>query len=76
MCLAIPCRVISVSDGEGTDRRGVVDHEGARQEVSLAWLPEVRAGDYVLVHVGFAISRVDTEEAERLLRELRELGMT
>lgn len=73
MCLAIPGRVVAISDGEGFDRRGTVDYDGARQEVSLAYLPETKLGDYVLVHVGFAMTRLDAEEAERILREIREL---
>ena len=73
MCLAIPGRVVAISDGEGFDRRGTVDYDGARQEVSLAYLPETKIGDYVLVHVGFAMTRLDTDEAERILREIREL---
>ena len=73
MCLAIPGRVVAISDGAGFDRRGTVDFAGARQEVSLAYLPETNIGDYVLVHVGFAMTRLDTAEAERILREIREL---
>ena len=73
MCLAIPGRIVAIADGEGFDRRGTVDYDGARQEVSLAYLPEVRPGDYVLVHVGFAMTQLDAEEAERILREIREL---
>lgn len=73
MCLAIPGRVVAISDGAGFDRRGTVDFAGARQEVSLAYLPETKIGDYVLVHVGFAMTRLDTDEAERILREIREL---
>ena len=73
MCLAIPGRVVAIADGEGFDRRGTVDYDGARQEVSLAYLPETKIGDYVLVHVGFAMTRLDTDEAERILREIREL---
>lgn len=73
MCLAIPGRVVAISDGAGFDRRGTVDFAGARQEVSLAYLPETKIGDYVLVHVGFAMTRLDTAEAERILREIREL---
>ena len=52
-----------------------MDHDGARQEVSLAYLPEAKVGDYVLAHVGFAMTRLDAEEAERILREIRELGV-
>ena len=73
MCLAIPGRVVAIAEGEGFDRRGTVDFAGARQEVSLAYLPETKIGDYVLVHVGFAMTRVETAEAERILREIREL---
>ena len=73
MCLAIPGRIVAISEGEGFDRRGTVDYDGARQEVSLAYLPETKIGDYVLVHVGFAMTLLDGEEAERILREIREL---
>ena len=73
MCLAIPGRVVAISDGEGFDRRGTVDYDGARQEVSLAYLPETKIGDYVLVHVGFAMTLLDGDEAERILRDIREL---
>lgn len=73
MCLAIPGRIVAISDGAGFDRRGTVDYDGVRQEVALAYLPEAQVGDYVLVHVGFAITRLDVAEAERILREIREL---
>lgn len=73
MCLAIPGRIVAIADGEGFDRRGTVDYDGARQEVSLAYLPETKIGDYVLVHVGFAMTLLDGDEAERILREIREL---
>ena len=75
MCLAIPALIVAITDGEGFDRRGTVDVDGAQQEVALAYLPEAKVGDYVLVHVGFAITLLDTEEAERILSELRELGV-
>ena len=73
MCLAIPGRVVAIAEGTGFDRRGTVDYDGVRQEVALAYLPEVQIGDYVLVHVGFAITKLDTAEAERILREIRAL---
>ena len=73
MCLAIPGRVVAIAEGTGFDRRGTVDYDGVRQEVALAYLPEVQVGDYVLVHVGLAITKLDTAEAERILREIREL---
>ena len=74
MCLAIPGRVMALAGGTGIDRRGTVDYDGVRQEVSLAYLPETQIGDYVLVHVGFAMTRLDAAEAERILREIRELA--
>ena len=64
---------MAIAVGTGFDRRGTVDYDGVRQEVALAYLPEAQVGDYVLVHVGFAMTRLDTEEAERILREIREL---
>ena len=73
MCLAIPGRIVAISNGEGFDRRGTVDYDGVRQEVALAYLPEAKIGDYVLVHVGFAMTLLDTAEAERILKEIREL---
>ena len=73
MCLAVPGRVVSI-DGEDLSRRGRVDFSGITKEVSLAYVPEVEIGDYVIVHVGFAISRLDEEEAARSLELLRELA--
>lgn len=75
MCLAIPGRVVEISDGEGFDRRATIDYDGVRQEASLAYLPETKIGDYLLVHVGFALTRLDTEEAERILQDIRQLTM-
>ena len=65
---------MALAGGTGIDRRGTVDYDGVRQEVSLAYLPETQIGDYVLVHVGFAMTRLDAAEAERILREIRELA--
>jgi len=56
------------------DRTGVVDFEGVHRRVGLAWVPEARVGDYVIVHVGHAISRLDPEEAQRTLEAFRELS--
>ena len=64
---------MALTGGEGFDRRGTVDYDGVRQEVSLAYLPETQIGDYILVHVGFALTRLDPEEAERILQEIRQL---
>ena len=70
MCLAIPGRLIEIEPGEGFDRRGLVDYGGVRQRVSLAFLPDAAPGDYLLVHVGYAMTRLDPSAAEKLLRDI------
>jgi hydrogenase expression/formation protein HypC len=72
MCLGIPGKVIEIRDG-GPLRMALVDFGGARKEACLAYVPEVQVGEYVIVHVGFAISRLDEEEALRTLEMLRTL---
>lgn len=74
MCLAIPGKVVEVI-GQDMMRMSRVDFGGIKRDVSLAYLPDVQAGDYVIVHAGFAISRLDEEEAQETLRLLGELGI-
>jgi hydrogenase expression/formation protein HypC len=73
MCLAVPGQIVRV-DGEGLYRKGRVDFSGVQKEVSLAYVPETEIGDWVIVHVGFAISRLDEDEAAETLAQLRELA--
>ena len=73
MCLAIPGKVLSKQNVGGVDI-GQVQFGGIRRQVSLGFVPEAEVGDYVMVHVGFAISKVDAEEAERTYEILKELG--
>jgi len=74
MCLAIPGKIVSiVEDGHLGLRRGRVDFSGIRKDVCLDYTPEARVGDYVLVHVGFALAVVDEAEAYRVFEALREL---
>jgi hydrogenase expression/formation protein HypC len=73
MCLAVPGRIVSVVEGDGLSRTGRVDFGGIRKEVSLAFVPEALEGDYVLVHVGFAIARVDELEARKVFEYLKEI---
>ncbi len=73
MCLGIPGRVIEIRDEAGL-AMGRVDFGGVRKEACLAYVPEVRVGDYVIVHVGFAISTVDEDEALRTLELLDQMG--
>jgi len=72
MCLAIPGKVLEAFDQRGM-RMAKVQFGGIVREACLEYVPETQIGDYVLVHVGFAISRVDEEEAARTYRVLREL---
>lgn len=74
MCLAVPGRILSMSGDDPLMRVGRVDFGGIVKEINLAYVPEARTGDYVLVHVGFAITVIDDAEAARTLASLRELG--
>jgi hydrogenase expression/formation protein HypC len=66
MCLALPVKVIEVGCGPSGDN-AMVDLGGVKKEVSLALLDDVQVGDYVILHVGYALSKLDPEEAERTL---------
>jgi hydrogenase expression/formation protein HypC len=74
MCLAVPGKVVELKELSPTARTGTVDFDGVRREVNLTLVPEAGPGDYVLVHVGVAIGRVDADEAARIFRHLREIG--
>lgn len=74
MCLAIPGRILEISTAEGV-RVGRVEFGGIVRQACLNFVPEAGVGDYVMVHVGFAISRVDRQEAERTYEMLKSAGM-
>ena len=75
MCLGVPGRVVEVQRFDGLDIvQGKVDFGGVLRDVNLSFTPEVEVGQYVMVHVGFAISVIDEEEAATTLQYLRELG--
>ena len=74
MCLAVPGKVISIEKSNVGMNMGKVNFGGIMKQVCLAYVPEVKVGDYVLVHVGFAISKVDEEEAAKVFEYLREMG--
>lgn len=71
MCLAIPVKVTALEDGD----MAVVALEGVRKRISVALLDEVVVGDYVLVHVGYALHRLSEEEAQRTLALMAEAGV-
>ena len=73
MCLAIPGKIIEMLPGEDPMRLGKVNFGGIVKEVNLSFVPEAALGDYVIVHVGFAISRLEEQEAQRVFDYLREM---
>lgn len=73
MCLAVPGRVVSIQ-GEALNRMGRVSFGGIIKEVSLAYVPDVDIDDYVIVHVGFAISQLDPHEAKETLNYLERIA--
>ena len=73
MCLAIPGKIIETLESDGM-RVARVSFGGMVKQVCLEYTPEAVPGDYVLVHVGFALSRIDQEQAERTFKILEELG--
>lgn len=74
MCLAVPGKVLTISGDDSLLRAARVDFGGIVKEISLAYTPEAVIGNYVLVHVGFAITVVDEVEAERVFRYLEEIA--
>ena len=72
MCLAIPGKIIEVVDAENHIAK--VDVGGVRRDINTGMLDDTKVGDYVLIHVGFAMSKIDEREAEETLRILKEIG--
>lgn len=73
MCLGVPGKVVEIQHNDPIMPMGVVDFSGIRKEVCFAYVPEVQIGEYVIVHVGFAISKVDEAEAMEIFSYLREM---
>jgi hydrogenase expression/formation protein HypC len=74
MCLAIPGKVVEITTG-GLIRMGRVSFGGVVKNVCLDYVPEIEVGDYTIVHVGFALSKIDEETAEQTLKDFREMGV-
>lgn len=74
MCLAVPGKIISIDDRDGT-LMSVVDFGGIKKDVCLQYIPDAEIGQYVVVHVGFALQRLDEESAIRTLAEFEHLGV-
>lgn len=73
MCLAIPGKIESISGDDAMTRMGKVNFGGILKEACLAYVPEAKVGDYVIVHVGFALSRLDEEEAGKVFDYLKQM---
>ncbi len=73
MCLAIPGRILHLEEDDDLFKIGLVDFDGIRKKVVLNYVPEAEPGDYVIVHVGFAISRIHAGEAEKTFAYLKEI---
>jgi hydrogenase expression/formation protein HypC len=74
MCLAVPGKILTIAGDDPLTRTGRVSFGGIIKEVNLAYTPEARLGDYVIVHVGFAISTLDETEARRVFEYLEQQG--
>ena len=74
MCLAIPGQIVSIDEGDALSRTGRVNFGGIVKEVALACVPEACVGDYVIVHVGVAISTLDEAEAQQVFTYLRQMA--
>ncbi|MFJ9031881.1 HypC/HybG/HupF family hydrogenase formation chaperone [Streptomyces sp. NPDC102274] len=74
MCLAVPGRVLEIEERDGT-RMAQVDFGGVVKDVCLEYVPEMKVGDYAIVHVGFALQRLDEESAKQTLRLFANLGV-
>ncbi|HOC18162.1 MAG TPA: HypC/HybG/HupF family hydrogenase formation chaperone [Vicinamibacterales bacterium] len=75
MCLAIPGKIVSVAGDDPFTRTARVSFDGVIKEVSLAYLPDARVDEYVVVHAGFALSRVDEAEAREVFEYLAAIGV-
>jgi hydrogenase expression/formation protein HypC len=74
MCLAIPGKIIKISGNDPLSLMGQIDFSGISKEISLAYLPEAKLEDYVIVHAGFAISLIDEDDAKESLNAFQELS--
>lgn len=74
MCLGVPGRVTAVEDNALGMTMGTVDFGGIRKQVCLAYVPGAKVGDFVIVHVGFALNRIDEAEAAKVFELLKSMG--
>lgn len=72
MCLAIPAKIVEIAAGD----QAIVELGGVKKDISLALVEDVQVGDYVIVHVGYALTRLDPEEAAKTLALMAEAGLS
>ncbi|RPI19147.1 MAG: HypC/HybG/HupF family hydrogenase formation chaperone [Ignavibacteriae bacterium] len=73
MCLAVPGKIMSITQINEFERMGKVNFGGITKDINLSYVPEAKVDDYVIVHVGFALSVVDEEEAQKVFEYLKEM---
>ena len=74
MCLAVPGKITSIDESNPELKMAKVNFNGVTKDICIQWLPDVKVGEYVLVHVGFALNKIDEKDAEETLQMLKEMG--
>jgi len=73
MCLGIPGKIVSIDESDSSLKSGTVSFGGIKKQIVLVYVPEANVDDYVIVHAGFAISKIDEKEAEKVFKYLDEI---
>ncbi|NOX64526.1 MAG: HypC/HybG/HupF family hydrogenase formation chaperone [Chlorobi bacterium] len=74
MCLAVPGKIISIDDNNPELKMAKVNFAGVSKDICVQWIDDPKVGEYVLAHVGFALSKIDEDDAEETIRLLKEMG--
>lgn len=74
MCLAVPGKIISIDETNPDLKMAKVNFGGVMKDICIQWLPDVKVGEYILAHVGFALNKIDEKDAEETLKILWEMG--
>lgn len=74
MCLAVPGKIISINDSDPELKMAKVSFAGVQKDICVQWIDEPKVGEYVLAHVGFALNKIDEEDANETIKLLREMG--
>ena len=74
MCLAVPGKIVSIDESDPELKMAKVNFGGVNKNICIQWLPDVKVGEYVLAHVGFALNKIDEKDAEDTIKVLRDMG--